>query len=93
MIESVDGCLAIRSAMLTDNARQLLAEGCAKMSGTAVRIDLSAVTEADSAAIAVMLGWLRHASAQGLQLSFSGIPSGVRSLAELYGVVDLLPQA
>ena len=47
--------------------------------------------EADSSALAVMLAWLRRASQLGVQVSFANVPQGVRTLAELYGVTELLP--
>jgi phospholipid transport system transporter-binding protein len=55
--------------------------------------DLAQVEDADSSAVAVMLGWLRVASRSRSTLKFAHIPSGVRSLAELYGVTELLPLA
>jgi phospholipid transport system transporter-binding protein len=56
-------------------------------------IDLGQVVEADSSALAVMLGWMRAASVSRSTIKFAHIPVGVRSLAELYGVADLLPLA
>ena len=53
--------------------------------------DFSRVAVADSSAVAVMLGWLRAADQSRSTLTFAEIPPGVRSLAELYGVTDLLP--
>jgi phospholipid transport system transporter-binding protein len=55
--------------------------------------DFSEVTEADSSAIAVMLGWLRAAEMLRSDVKFAQIPNGVRALAELYGVTELLPLA
>jgi len=92
MIEGTDRGLAVRGPMVMENARQLLAAGRAKLRGDSV-IDLSAVETADSSALAVMLGWLRHAEAGKNSLTFVGVPAGVVSLAELYGVSDLLPLA
>ena len=92
MIERGNGALVVRGAMVMANARALLAAGCAEMGGDSV-VDLSAVDAADSSALAVMLGWLRHAQAAKLRLSFVGVPAGVLSLAELYGISDLLPLA
>lgn len=92
MIERSNGGLAVRGAMVMANARALLAAGCAGIAADSV-VDLSAVEEADSSALAVMLGWLRHAQAANQRLSFVGVPAGVRSLAELYGISDLLPLA
>ncbi|OMG56721.1 hypothetical protein BJN45_03685 [Azonexus hydrophilus] len=93
MIERSADRLNVSGAMVMDNARVLLGEGCAQMTKGDVVFDLSAVAEADSSAVAVMLGWLRHAVRIGAKVSFSGVPAGVLSLAELYGITALLPQA
>jgi len=92
MIEGTDQGLAVRGPMVMENARQLLVSGRAGLRGNAV-VDFSAVEVADSSALAVMLGWLRHAEAGNHSLTFVGVPAGVVSLAELYGVSDLLPLA
>lgn len=75
-----------------DNAPALLAQGVACLQPGEMVVDLSAVGEADSSALAVMLGWLRAAETARSTLRFVGIPEGVSSLARLYGVADLLPQ-
>ena len=93
MIERSADRLNVSGAMVMDNARALLGEGCAQMTKGDVVFDLSAVAEADSSAVAVMLGWLRHAVRIDAKVSFSGVPAGVLSLAELYGITALLPQA
>ena len=54
---------------------------------------LRQVGDADSSALAVMLGWLRAASRSRSTVRFAHIPAGVRSLAELYGLTELLPLA
>ncbi|BAL23088.1 lipid asymmetry maintenance protein MlaB [Azoarcus sp. KH32C] len=54
-------------------------------------IDLSAVTEADSAALAVLIDWLRTARGAGHTLTQRGMPGGLCSLAALYGVDELIP--
>ena len=53
-------------------------------------VDLVAVTQVDSAALALVFGAQRQA---GGQLTCVGLPDGFRSLAELYGVKELLPLA
>lgn len=92
MIERQADRMLVRSAILMDNAPAVLAEGLECLQGGAAVFDLSAVTQADSSAIAVMLGWLRAAEAARSTLRFVGIPAGVLSLARMYGVADLLPQ-
>lgn len=91
MIENVDGRLVVRSPMLMDRSRALLEAGRAAMVQGENVFDLSEVAEADSSAVAVMLGWLRSAESLRSTVKFAQIPAGVRSLAELYGVNDLLP--
>ena len=93
MIERDGERLLIRASMTMSNARSLLEAGRALMQPGEQVFDFSEVSEADSAAIAVMLGWLRMASLSRSTVKFAQIPAGVRSLAELYGVSDLLPLA
>lgn len=54
-------------------------------------VDLSQVTVADSAALALLLDWLRAARAAGHRLSVRALPEGMASLARLYGIESLLP--
>jgi phospholipid transport system transporter-binding protein len=85
--------LIVTAPLIMDNARALLEAGRdALLEGEQV-IDLCQVVEADSSALAVMLGWMRAASLSRSTLKFTNIPAGVRSLAELYGVTELLPLA
>lgn len=93
MIERLSGCLRIQSPMIMANAHELLAAGRAALQPGEVVFDFSEVAEADSSAIAVMLGWLRSAAAMQADLHFVHVPPGVRSLAELYGLEELLPLA
>ena len=53
-------------------------------------VDLAEVTEIDSAAVSLLLEWRRQAN--GSTLRFTNLPAALKSLAELYGVTDLIPQ-
>lgn len=55
-----------------------------------VPVDASAVKVFDSSALAVLLACRRAALAAGKQLQVTGLPKGLRSMAALYGVQDLL---
>jgi phospholipid transport system transporter-binding protein len=57
---------------------------------TEVELDLSAVPRADSAGLALLLEWLSHARADGIQLRFSGIPDQLAELVQANGLEDLL---
>ena len=93
MIEREAQRLVIKVPMVMANARGLLEAGRSALRQGEVVFDFSTVNEADSSAIAVMLGWLRAADAAGARVRFAHIPAGVRALAELYGVTELLPLA
>lgn len=93
MIERQANRLVVTVPMVTANARALMAAGRAALQPGPCVVDLGRVAEADSSALAVMLGWLRAAAAARAELRFAAVPSGVASLAELYGVAELLPLA
>ena len=56
-----------------------------------VIVDLSAVTEVDSSALSLLFEWQRAAQRRQCKLSFCNLPASLASLAELYGVTDLIP--
>jgi len=90
MIEQRAGCLAVTVPLVMANARGLLDAGRLHLKSGNVIFDMSEVLEADSSAIAVMLGLLRTAAQSGIDVRFSHVPVGVLSLAELYGVAELI---
>ncbi|AVG15060.1 STAS domain-containing protein [Chromobacterium sp. TRC.1.1.SA] len=55
-----------------------------------LRLDLSGVETADSAALALLLSARRAAAAAGHPLTLSGIPAGLATLAGLYNLEPLL---
>ena len=91
MIEREAQRLMVKVPMVMANARNLLEAGRAALQPGEQIFDFKQVGDADSSAIAVMLGWLRVASRSRSTLRFAHIPPGVRCLAELYGVTELLP--
>ena len=54
-------------------------------------IDLAQIEGVDSAAVSLLLVWLRASSSHRINLSFANMPENLLSLARLYGVMDLLP--
>lgn len=53
-------------------------------------IDLGQVEKVDSAAIALLLHWLRQVEKKQCRLSFVNVPKDLHSLAALYDVADIL---
>lgn len=93
MIERRGDRLCVTAPMVMSNARGLLEAGRSAFKEKLEKVDFGAVSEADSSALAVMLGWQRTAEARGMQLSFANAPAGLRSLVDLYGLTELLPLA
>jgi phospholipid transport system transporter-binding protein len=71
----------------------LLAEGSRSFEGSPVLVDFSGVTEADSSAISLMLEWTRYMHAGSRQIFFANLGESLLSIANLYGVKDLIPGA
>ena len=72
------------------NAASVLAEGAALFDSGDVTLDLSRVTEVDSAAVSLLLEWQRAAQRRSRRIDFVNLPENLQSLAQLYGVADLL---
>jgi phospholipid transport system transporter-binding protein len=56
-------------------------------------IDFAQVSHVDSAAVALLLEWLRRAKARGKTLAFVNLPANLLALARLYGVAELIQPA
>jgi phospholipid transport system transporter-binding protein len=72
------------------NVTGVLAEGAGLFQGSDVLVDLSGVTEVDSSAVSLLLEWRRQAFAAKRRIVYVNLPSNLKSLADLYGVSDLL---
>jgi len=84
---------AVRGELSFATAALAHAAGCALLQGSTVaqvRIDCAAITDADSAGLAVLLDWVAMASRRGLTLSFLGLPLPLQQLARIGGVSELL---
>lgn len=53
-------------------------------------VDLGGIEAFDSAAVAVLVALARRAAHEGRTLRFGGLPAGLRALAALYGVDELV---
>lgn len=93
MIEVREDGLRVTAPMTISNADGLLAAGRNALQGTRQVVDLAAVSEVDSSALAVLLGWLRAAQAAQGELRVINAPAGLRALADLYGIDEILPLA
>ena len=82
--------LKLAGAVVIDSARQLLEDGRGYCVANDVAVDFSGVTELDSSALALFLEYRRAAESAGKRVSVSNLPASLKTLADLYGVTDLI---
>jgi phospholipid transport system transporter-binding protein len=86
MAHAISGELSFKNAVAAlDAARDALAAGQG-----AFEVDLSGVTRADSAGLALLLELARAARAQGRELRCTHAPEQLTRLAGFFGVTDVL---
>lgn len=95
MIELREGRFQLQGAVTTANANALREAGLRAFAGHGgvVELDMTAVTDVDSAALSLLFEWRRQLAGQGRGLRLHGLPSNLRSLATVYEVLDLIPGA
>lgn len=89
MLTHEGATLKVAGPMNIDSAAALLKQSNGMLSAVNL-VDLANVTEVDSAAVSLLLEWRRQANNPALR--FTNLPAALTSLAELYGVADLIPQ-
>jgi len=86
-----DGNIVRLAGPLTlHTVRALYDQGLRAQGQSHLEVDLSQVETVDSAAVSLMLVWLREAQQHEVSLQFNNVPENLLSLARLYGVADLL---
>jgi phospholipid transport system transporter-binding protein len=90
MIALAGDCARVSGRLVIDEAAATFEEGRALIANGVFSFDLSGVVEADSSALAVIFGWQREARRQQGVAVFANPPGSLASLAEVYGVSDLL---
>lgn len=85
------GRLEARGAMSYDSAARALVAGLKLIpQGQPCTIDLSQVTEADSAGLAVLVEWLATARKRRASIHYEGIPAQILAVARISDLDDLL---
>ncbi len=90
MIKCEAGRCRVEGPVTMANVTGLLAESAELFKVADVVVDLSGVTEVDSSAVSLLLEWRRAAQSAARRVEFVNIPPNLQSLADLYGVADLL---
>ena len=93
MIERDGDRLLIRGSITLAEATRWREAGLKEIDRDGLTLDLAGVEEADSSALSVLFEWQRAAKARGYQLKYANMPNNLRSLADVYGVLDLIALA
>lgn len=93
MIHDVGNRIEVSGALTLPHARRLLEAGVAQLGRPENIFDFARVEELDSSGLTVIFGWMRAAQRQGKTVRIANPPQSLLSLAELYGVTELLPLA
>ena len=87
--------VALPAVLMQDQAQAVadelasLLNACVSEGGEAV-LDVSALMQFDSSALAVILACRRAVLARGAQLRITGLPARAQALAQVYGLSALL---
>ena len=88
-IEKEEGGFKISGLINFDTVTQLYEQAAVLLHGQdKVRLDFSAVTHADSSAIALLLNWLRVAKRENKSFTFVNLPG---QLIEMANVCEVMP--
>lgn len=93
MITCNDGRCTVQGPITVGNVVALLAQGNGLFTAPQVTVDLAAVTEVDSSALSLLLEWRREAGRNKRVVRYLKLPANLKSLAQLYGVTELLGEA
>jgi len=93
MIEEKNGRVYISGPVNLENALDLRRQMNEFLRRSQCVVDLSEVTEVDSAAVSLLLDWQRHARASGTSVHFANLGESISSLIDLYGVEELISPA
>lgn len=87
-----DSC-TLQGVVNISNVVTVLEEGKRLFTAPDVTVDVSGLTEVDSAAISLLLEWRREAQRGNRKIEYTNLPDNLKSLAALYGVSELLGEA
>ena len=93
VLRADDGRWVLAGPLTISNVAGVLAASVGVPLPSTGRVDLKGVDPVDSAGVAILLEWKRRALAESMQLAFENVPPTMVSLAELYGVDELLSSA
>lgn len=85
--------MLVAGPVTLQNVTSLLEEGLVHVRAGVSVVDLAEVSALDSSLLAATLAWIREARSANHLLAVANLPKGLQTLAQLYGVEELLPVA
>lgn len=85
--------LHLEGAVTTETTARVLSDAAEQVRAGVEVIDFGAVSEVDSAAVALALALVREARRLGRSIEFANLPPALAKLASLYAVADFIPVA
>ncbi len=82
--------MLVAGAVTLQNVAGILEEGLREVRAGASVIDLADISELDSSLLAALFAWLREGRGAGRAVTVANLPAGLQTLAQLYGVEELL---
>ncbi|MBA4143646.1 MAG: STAS domain-containing protein [Nitrosospira sp.] len=84
------GELSVEGPVTIGNVTAVVARGIAVFGRDDFVVDLTRVTEVDSAAVSMLLEWQRDAARRNRRMCFANMPQNLQNLIRLYGVSELI---
>jgi phospholipid transport system transporter-binding protein len=91
VIERDSNRLRVRGPVTISNVTALCEAGKQQFPESDVVVDLAEVSEVDSAALSLLFEWEREARRRNARIVFENLPASLKTLATLYGVLELIP--
>ena len=82
--------MQVSGPVTIETATALFKKGLESPQNSKLVIDFTSLEKVDSAAVSLMLVWLRAAQRNNVNLHFANVPDNLTSLVKLYGVAELL---
>ena len=83
--------LVVTGRLTLATVPELYQTGLQYLASEDLLVDFSGVEAVDSSAVSMLLCWVRAAEIKQRSLRVTGLPDDLMSLAELYGVAEMMP--
>lgn len=91
MSSPADHRLTVSGNLTMDTVPALYAQGVQHLARNNLLLDFGKIDALDSSAVSLLLAWARVARENKRELQVVNLPASLSSLADLYGVSEMLP--